>query len=149
MYPQGCGGSSPFFGTKLLRIASNRFSVQRSLYQLLHFGCRRLHEYSLASRFLRRQLEIDEIAAEAAGFPCADGNANCHPESADDPGFGAEVPPEDEANEETQEWRKKIGQLLFLFTDEVANKGGGIHAHESNQRAEIQQVSSQFVARRR
>src|SRR5438132_1200744 len=75
----------------------------------------------LASRFFRRQLELDEVAAQAPGLPCAHGDADGHPETADNPGFGAEIPPQNQANEETQEWREIIAQLLFLFTDEVAN----------------------------
>src|SRR6266513_923637 len=96
----------------------------------------------LASRFFWRQLEIDEVATEAPSLPCAHGDADGHPQRADNPGFGAEIPPQNQTNEETQEWREKIGELLFLFTDKVADKGGSVHTHKSDQRAKVQQVRS-------
>src|SRR5256885_15034141 len=102
----------------------------------------------LASRFFRRQLEVDEVAAEAPGLPCAHGDADGHPESADNPGFGAEIPPQNQANEETQERREKIGQVLFFFTDEVANKSGKIQPHKSYKSANNHQIRSLIVARR-
>src|SRR2546428_131416 len=75
-------------------------------------------------------------------FSCRPATTFSMPETFDNPGFGAEIPPQNQANEETQEWREKIGQLLFLFTDEVANKSGSIHAHKSDKCAKVQQIRS-------
>src|SRR2546423_2612774 len=54
-----------------------------------------------ASRFFGGQLEIDQAAAEAAGFDGAECNADDHPDSTDNPSFPTQVLPQEKADRES------------------------------------------------
>jgi len=47
-----------------------------------------------ALSFFRRQIEVDQVSAEAARLPGAEGDARCHPDAAGNLGRSAEAQPE-------------------------------------------------------
>src|ERR1700745_1321903 len=88
--------------------------------------------------FLGRQFEVDGAAPEPLRLPRAERDAEQHPCSTHDPRIAAQAPPEPQANQETEDRRQEVRNLLFRFAHEVAHEGRRIHAHERDQSAKIQ-----------
>src|SRR5690348_6503797 len=58
------------------------------------------------SAFFRRELEVHQVATKAASLDGTEGDANDHPDSADDPCFPAQIFPEEEADAEARQRRR-------------------------------------------
>src|SRR5437763_10653395 len=76
------------------------------------------------------------------GLPDSERDAQQHPNTSQNFGGYAEAPPQRQANEETRNRREKVDELLFMITHEIVHKGGGVHSHERDERAEIEQFDS-------
>src|SRR5207244_391939 len=91
--------------------------------------------------FLRRiggNLELDEPTLEAASLDGAIGNAGGHPDAANDFGARAEIGEDESASEKSEDRRQEVGHAFFVFAHVIADEGGGVHSHESDERAKVE-----------
>src|SRR5258708_34971773 len=75
-------------------------------------------------------------------LPGAESNSRDHPNAAGDFGGRTEAQPEQEADHEAENWWSDKRQRPFLVAHHVAHESGGVHAHEGDERAEIQHLSA-------
>src|SRR5262249_45429937 len=93
----------------------------------------------------RWNFKLHDVVAEEARAPRAVGNPHAQPDGAGDLCRRAQVPPDERADKEPQGWRQEVGQTVFRRAKVVAHERRGIHAHEGNERAKIQQLRSALV----
>src|SRR5256885_9777500 len=93
-----------------------------------------------------RKVEIHQLAAKSARLPGAKGDAHGHPDEADDLGGEAEVDPQKEADREAGQRRQRVADGVLPSTNEVVDEGSQVHAHECDERAEVEKLRAQIVA---
>src|ERR1700675_624350 len=98
-----------------------------------------------ASGIVSRNFEPHQICLKAPGFHGAICDADRHPDGAEKHGVMAEVSPNEQADDKTEERRDKIRPVFFLGSKKIAHKSGGIHSHECDQRAKVQQLRTLVI----
>src|SRR3954463_5829288 len=73
-------------------------------------------------RLLRRDVEIQQLALEAARLDGAEGKPNEHPDRTQYARLRTQVPPQDQAYREPDHRRDEIHDLLLLLADEVPHE---------------------------
>src|SRR5580693_4032529 len=61
-----------------------------------------------------RKVEVDQSSLESLCLPRAECDSDRHPDPTGDLRGAAEIDPQHEANQKTEQWQDEVGQLLFL-----------------------------------
>src|SRR5437667_102311 len=101
--------------------------------------------YSISAFSLAWDLEAD-AAFEAVCLPCPIRDTQRQPNAAQDLRPIVEIPPEPGANQKPEQGRDGVAPALLFRPHEVPEKRRRVHAHESDQRAEVQKQCSEIVA---
>src|ERR1700675_1463087 len=96
--------------------------------------------------FFRRQLEIDQVPAEASGLDRPESNSYSHPDCPHNLRWAAQIEPQQQTDQKSRQRWNEIRNLLFVFAHVVTHEGREIYAHECDQCAEVQHLSAQSVA---
>src|SRR5487761_321805 len=97
------------------------------------------------SGFVDREIELHELALEAFRFYRAVDNANRHPNSARELGLPAQMQPDEKTNEKAEQGRNEIGPEFPFFAEVVARECRRVHAHERDERAEIEHFGAERI----
>src|SRR5271168_106921 len=100
---------------------------------------------SIRSLFLSRYIEIYEFALETLGLPGSVSNPCNHPDGSHNHGQLRQVDPDKQTNDETEDRRNQLPQRAVLAANVVMRERCQIHAHERDQRPEIEQLSAIVV----
>src|ERR1700693_5524913 len=65
----------------------------------------------------RRKVKIDQIPPEPARLPRSESDSHQHPDRAQDLCWTAQIDPQQQAHQKSQQRRDEVGQLLFLPAD--------------------------------
>src|SRR5438477_10317676 len=94
------------------------------------------------------QIEIHELAPKAARLPRAEGDAERHPNRAHDFRRRAQIEPEKQADGEPGQRQDEVCHGALLFSHEIMDERREVHAHERDERAEVEELSSEIVTSR-
>src|ERR1700683_4827987 len=84
-----------------------------------------------------RHVEVNEIGPKASRPDSAIDQAGRQPNAAGNFGGPAQVQPNEEADEKTEQWKGGIRPASCVRGAEIASEGARVNAHEGNERAEV------------
>ena len=111
---------------------------------LPQFSTRRQHS-RLRSGLVRRNFEADQFGAKAVRAMRPISDTGSHPYKSQHQRRTAEMEPDEAANQESEGWRDQVAQSSARPIPPKVDERCGIHAHETDERAEIEHLRRELV----
>src|SRR5438552_2793444 len=89
--------------------------------------------------------EIHQLSAEAAGLPCAEGDAGGHPDCSGDLCGAAQIQPQHQTDGESERGGNQVTQFLLRLSHVISQECGCVDAHEGDESAKVQHLRTQVV----
>src|SRR6266704_2077145 len=100
-----------------------------------------------AGTSFRRRLK-GQLLAEAARFPHAKGDTRDHPDRTNNLRRPAQVQPQPEANQKSQDGRNQVAKFLFLRANVIAHERRCVDSHKRDQCSKIQHLRAKSIGKK-